>query len=103
MGDSHSKKERFFSVSLDRIGEALGEVGGLALAGMVAIVTINVLTRALANQPIPGFYEIVGLLGAGFYAFGIVYAAIKGQHIVMSMLDQRILPQSRGNRQGHRW
>lgn len=64
--------------------------GGLAIAVMVAIVTINVITRGLFNAPIPGFYDFIGLLGAAFYSFGIVYCAIKGQHIVMSMVKNRL-------------
>lgn len=75
---------------LDRFSELLGEIGGYAVVAMAGLVTLNVLTRGLANYPIPGFYEIVGLIGAVFYTFGIVYAALKGQHIVMSFVLVRL-------------
>ncbi len=79
-----------FSNLLDRVSEALGELGGYAVATMVIIVTINMLTRSLLNAPIPGFYDITGVLGITFYSFSIVYAAIKGVHISVTFVLDRV-------------
>lgn len=81
-----------FSRALDSLSELLGKIGGIAILAMVILVTLNVLTRKLLNWSIPGFYEILGLIGAIFYSFGIVYGALKGQHIVMDMVIRRLPP-----------
>lgn len=72
------------------ISDLLGKIGGFATLFMVILVTFNVITRALFNWSILGFYEILGLTGAVFYSFGIVYAATQGQHIVMDMVVNRL-------------
>lgn len=87
--DSYTENKSKFSNILDGVSEILGKISGYAVLIMVAIVTFNVITRKLINWSIPGFYEIIGLIGAVLYAFGIVYAAIKGQHIVMDLVVNR--------------
>lgn len=74
--------ERLF----DRIGEGFGKISGLAILVMVLLVTFNAFSRKLLKWPIPGFYELVGMIGAVFYGLGMVYAAYKGQHIMMDMV-----------------
>lgn len=87
-----NKVRSSFSSLLDNISEVLGKVAGVAILGMVMLVTFNVITRKLFSWSIPGFYEILGLIGAVFYSFGIVYGATKGQHIVMDMVVRRLPP-----------
>lgn len=77
---------------MDNLGEALGVVGGVATFVMVVLVTLNVLTRKLLKWSMPGFYEILGLIGALFYGAGIVFAAIRGDHIVTRVLVDRLSP-----------
>ncbi|WP_102346251.1 TRAP transporter small permease [Bacillus sp. Marseille-P3661] len=79
-----------FSNVLDNVSETLGKIGGIAILLMVILVTLNVISRKLFNWSFPGFYEILGLIGAIFYSFGIVYGATKGQHIVMDMVVNRL-------------
>lgn len=79
-----------FSSILDSVSDTLGKIGGFATLLMVILVTFNVIARKLFSWSIPGFYEILGLIGAVFYAFGIVYTAIKGKHIVMNMVLNRL-------------
>ncbi|PDO11017.1 MAG: hypothetical protein BLM47_04135 [Candidatus Reconcilbacillus cellulovorans] len=78
------------SAALDNLGEALGAIGGIATFVMVIFVTFNVLTRKLLKWSMPGFYEVLGLIGALFYGAGIVYAAIRGDHIVTRVLLDRL-------------
>jgi len=75
---------------LDQISVLSGEVGSFATALMVTIVAINIITRALFNYPIPGFYEITGLMGVFFYSFGLVYAAFLGSHVTVTILSSRV-------------
>ena len=86
-GDISSTRQVSFLV---RVGEGCGKLSGLAILVMVILVTVNVITRKLLNWPIPGFYELVGMVGAVFYGFGMVYAAYKGHHIVMDMVLRRL-------------
>lgn len=72
------------------ISESLGTVSGIAILLMVALVTFNVITRKLFAWSIPGFYEILEMIGAVLYAFGLVYCAVRGQHIVMNMVVNRL-------------
>ena len=75
---------------LDHVSETLGKIGGLAILLMVILVTFNVISRKIFNWSMPGFYEMLGLIGAVFYSFGIVYGATKGQHIVMDLVVNRL-------------
>lgn len=79
-----------FPLVLNSISQLLGKISGIAILIMVILVTFNVLTRKLMNWSIPGFYEILGLIGAILYSFGIVYAAIKGEHIMMDLVFNRL-------------
>lgn len=85
-GESKTKSE----LVLNRIGEGFGKISGFAILVMVILVTINAITRKLINWPIPGFYELVGMVGAVFYGLGMVYTAYKGQHIMMDMVLRRV-------------
>lgn len=79
-----------FMKMLDHVSETLGKIGGLAILLMVILVTFNVISRKIFNWSMPGFYEMLGLIGAVFYSFGIVYGATKGQHIVMDLVVNRL-------------
>lgn len=85
-GTRHKGERSLYQIILGRVGEGLGEIGGYAVAVMTAVVTINMLTRALLNIQIPGFYDITGVLGIVFYSFAIVYAAEKGVHVSVNLL-----------------
>lgn len=88
--NNNLQKKTPFSNVLDDVSEMLGKIGGFATLLMVVLVTFNVIARKLFHWSIPGFYEILGLVGAVLYAFGMVYTAIKGKHIVMSMILNRL-------------
>lgn len=79
-----------YSYLLDNMSEISGKISGISILIMVFFVTFNVVTRGMFNWSIPGFYEILSLLGAILYSFGLVYAAIKGQHIVMDLVINRV-------------
>ncbi|ARK29934.1 TRAP transporter small permease [Halalkalibacter krulwichiae] len=89
-GQKVKKIQSSFAGVLDNVSETLGKIGGLAILLMVILVTFNVISRKIFNWSMPGFYEILGLIGAVFYSFGIVYGATKGQHIVMDMVVNRL-------------
>lgn len=84
-----SGKEKSGNI-LNLISEASGLIAGFATIVMVGFVTLNMILRKAFNFPIPGFYDITSLLGIIFYSFGIVYAAIKGAHISVSIVLTRL-------------
>jgi len=84
------KRPNLYNRVLDAISESLGVVSGFAILLMVALVTFNVITRKLFAWSIKGFYEILEMNGAVLYAFGLVYCAVRGQHIVMTLLVNRL-------------
>lgn len=79
-----------FHKLINNISELLGVISGIAILLMVIIVTFNVITRKFFSWSIPGIYEILGLIGAILYSFGIVYCAIRGQHIMMTLIKSKL-------------
>ena len=84
---NHTAKHSYL---LDSMSEILGKISGICILIMVFFVVFNVVSRGIFKWSIPGFYEILSLLGTILYSFGLVYAAIKGQHIVMDLVINRV-------------
>jgi TRAP-type C4-dicarboxylate transport system permease small subunit len=80
---------------LDRIERLVGRLAsffnGIATAAvvvMMALTCLDVLLRLL-RHPIPGTYEIVGLLGAVFISFSLARTSVDQGHIAVDFLVQR--------------
>ena len=60
-----------------------------------AVVTIMILTTAdvilrLFRHPIPGTYELVGLLGTVIISFSLAYTSMQKGHIAVEFLVQKL-------------
>lgn len=95
MSANQLDQEKAPATVLDRIGEGLGVAGGYVTAAMVVIVTLNVITRALARWLVPGLFDIIAVMGAVFYSCGVVYAAVKGRHVAMKFVLVRLPSRAR--------
>ena len=65
-----------------------------AVVAMMLLTCADVLLR-LFRCPIPGTYEIVGLLGAVFAAFSLAYTSMERGHIAVDFLVQKFSDKTR--------
>ena len=72
-----------------RLTEALNWIAAAAVALMTIVTCADILLR-LIRRPIPGSYEIVGLLGAVFVSFSLAYTSLKRGHIVVDFLVAKL-------------
>lgn len=61
--------------------------GGVVL--MMGLITADVLLR-LVWKPIPGVYDIVGLLGVIVISFALAYTSIEKGHIAVDFIVQKL-------------
>lgn len=82
--------QRFEKILVSISGKC-NRIAALAIVLMMLITSLDVMLR-LFGSPIPGVYEIVGLLGSLAIAFALAYTSIEKGHIAVEVLVQR-LPQ----------
>jgi TRAP-type C4-dicarboxylate transport system permease small subunit len=71
---------------------ALAIIGGLLSCAMAAIVTISVIGRYLFHRPIPGDYDIVGILcGCAIFAF-LPYCQLQRGNVLADFFTARAPP-----------
>lgn len=66
-------------------------VGAIAVTAMMLLTCADVLLRIL-RCPIPGTYEIVGLLGATFVSFSLAQTTTERGHIAVDFLVRKLSP-----------
>jgi TRAP-type C4-dicarboxylate transport system permease small subunit len=67
-------------------------VSGAAIMAMMLLTTLDVVLRLL-RSPIPGTYEIVGLLGSVAVSFSLGYTSVEKGHIIVEYVVRRFSPQ----------
>jgi TRAP-type C4-dicarboxylate transport system permease small subunit len=72
----------------ERLASLFNAIAAAAVIGMMALTCVDVLLRFL-RHPIPGTYEIVGMLGAVFVSFSLARTTIDNGHIAVDFLVQR--------------
>ena len=72
-----------------RLASICNGVAAAAVVGMMLLTCLDVLLRFL-RHPIPGTYEIVGLLGAVFVSFSLARTSVERGHIAVDFLVQRL-------------
>ena len=78
--------------ALYNIARALAIFGGLLSCAMAAIVTVSVTGRYLFARPIPGDYDIVGILcGCAIFSF-LPYCQLKRGNVVADFFTQSAPP-----------
>ncbi len=86
---------RSFGKFLDKTVLVMNEAAGWALAACVALVTVNVILRAVFGRPILGTYEWVGILTALSIGLSLSQCARVGGHITIDLLVDRFRPVTR--------
>ena len=71
------------------VSRFMGVVAVIALTAMGALTLADVALRAI-SRPIPGAYELVGILGAIVIGFSIPYTSLAKGHVVMDFLIGRL-------------
>jgi len=75
--------------SITKTADLFNWVAAAALVGMMLLTCADVVLRRSFNHPIPGTYEIVGLLGALLISFALAYTTAQKGHIAVEFLVQR--------------
>ena len=74
---------------LDNFSSAFNWLAAGAILIMMALTCADVVLR-LFRHPIPGTYEIVGLMGAVGVSFALAYTTAKKGHITVEFLTNRM-------------
>lgn len=74
---------------LTAIADKFNWVAAAAVAVMMVLTVIDVVMR-LFKMPIPGTFEIVGMLGAVAISFSLAYTSIEKGHITVEVLMQNL-------------
>ena len=75
----------------------LAVIGGLLSCAMAAIVTVSVIGRYLFNRPIPGDYDIVGILcGCAIFAF-LPYCQLQRGNVMADFFTARAPPRAKAS------
>ena len=80
-----------FEKSLTVISRWFNWVAGGAVVGMMLLTVLDVGLRFF-RRPIPGTYEVVGMLGAVFVAFSLAETSLKRGHIAVDFLVRKLSP-----------
>lgn len=74
---------------LTAISDKFNWVAAAAVAVMMLLTVVDVVMR-LFKMPIPGTFEIVGMLGAVAISFSLAYTSIEKGHITVEVLMQNL-------------
>jgi|GEM_PF-3425230 len=81
-----------FSASVIRISDTisrmLSHVAGVAVIALVILLVGNAIVGQLAS-PIPGFFELVGMLGVFVAALSFAEAQVSKSHVAIAILMSR--------------
>jgi TRAP-type C4-dicarboxylate transport system permease small subunit len=81
--DTGNRPSDAFGRALYRICVVLAIFGGLLASGMAAMVTISVAGRYLFSAPVPGDYDLVGIIaGCAVFAFLPYCQLVRGNVVV---------------------
>jgi TRAP-type C4-dicarboxylate transport system permease small subunit len=90
--DSVARPTGPFGRALYNVATALAVFGGLLSCAMAIIVTVSVTGRYLLSWPIPGDYDIIGILcGCAIFAF-LPYCQLKRGNVVADFFTQAAPP-----------
>ena len=78
-----------FEKSLIVIARGFNWVAGAAVIAMMLLTCLDVGLRFF-RRPIPGTYEVVGMLGAVFVAFSLAETSLKRGHIAVDFLVRKL-------------
>ncbi len=79
---------KLFIGAVTKLSEVMYSISGFALVCMMLLTTSDVILR-LFGKPLPGTYELVGLLGAVVIGFAIPQTSILKGHVYVEFLIDR--------------
>lgn len=69
-------------------------IAAVSIVGIMLLTVADIVLR-LFRHPIPGAYEIAGMLGGVAVAFSLAYTSVEKGHIAVDLLMERISPRPR--------
>ena len=66
-------------------------IAASAIVLMMLLTCVDVVMR-IFRHPVPGTYELIGLLGSVVISFSLAYTSIEKGHIAVEFLVQRLSP-----------
>jgi len=72
-----------------RLASFCNGIAAAAVVGMMILTCLDVFLRCM-RHPIPGTYEVVGMLGAVFVSFSLARTTVDRGHIAVDFLVQRL-------------
>src|SRR5215470_11907864 len=79
-------------LALHQVARILAIFGGILSCVMASVVTVSVAGRYLLSRPIPGDYDIVGILcGCAIFAF-LPYCQLKRGNVLADFFTQKASP-----------
>ncbi len=80
---------------LYRISDVLAVIGGLLCCFMAALVTVSVTGRYLFSSPVPGDYDLLGIIGGcAIFAF-LPYCQMRRGNVVVDFFTTGMAPRGR--------
>jgi len=70
------------------IAEKVNWIAAAAIAAMMLLTTLDIILR-MFRYPIPGAYELVGLLGSVVISFSLAHTSVENGHIAVEFLVRR--------------
>ena len=83
-----------FAKAMTLTSRSMCAVAVAALIAMMILTLADVILRAFA-RPIPGTYELVGILGAVIIGFSIPYTTMIRGHVIMDFLTESLSVRTR--------
>ncbi len=74
---------------ISSLAQTLNWVAVASVTAMMLLTCADVILR-IFRRPIPGTYEIVGLLGAVLVSFSLAYTSMQRGHIAVDFLVQKL-------------
>ncbi len=74
------------------VGSTLNWVAVVALLGMFAVITADILSSKILNRPITATVDIASLLATAVAAFAVSQTILAGRHIEVDFVAARIPP-----------
>lgn len=75
---------------LDLAAKGCGYVAGAFALAMMALTVVDVLSRSVANAPLPGVYELVELALACTIFFALPAVFLRNEHVVVEVVDHLV-------------
>jgi TRAP-type C4-dicarboxylate transport system permease small subunit len=85
----------FFEKSVKLISSFFNLFASVSLVAMMLLTCTDVSMRYFFNRPLPGTYDLVGLMGAIIAAFAMPYTFLKGSHVAVDLLVRMLSAKKR--------